>query len=637
MGAPAAAAGQREVAKKITVPTNYRKAAKYVRMAVDQGLNVKKEIEEDAHFRTGRTIVGRVLSNLPKIDALYGQLELATKEPRLDGCLARVLIAELLFGSGRLVGNSRPVECIRQYAEQLQEALATARKMRQRKKAGKKDATGTTPSSITPTQSQQTVTTDDPYTIPLHSRQAAFAILWLLVYSFAMFTLPFGAFYGTRHILAEQFAIEGFHNTCGSVLAAVLTVNVIIMLYAFRGFREVEEEDRERPRFVRINTNVLNLEGAHRLLQEEQWILVEEKFADYRAFLERVKTLGDAEYLEDFHFTDLLVFPHSAKSFWSRATHLHDKFVLQNKACLLPTYLLKPGKKSVVLDMCAAPGLKTTHLACLMKNKGRIYAVERCAQRYQTLCQYASPYGVIKTLQRDCLDLTDELVPGVEYILLDPSCSGSGMMKRQQVPEPMDESRVYKLAGLQYKLLSHAMNAFPNVRRIVYSTCSLYEQENEGVVHGVLRHNGHFRLLDARKEFGKEWLNVGNPETYPGIGQRCLYARTEDDLTIGMFVAVFERCPEGVQNEVFLAHEKQKQSYERVAARYGALGANESHQQPEPVAAEADNEQEVTGTASNKKQGGKRAAPATEQPANDANSKPEGGGKKRKKNNKQQV
>uniref|UniRef100_A0A182JWT9 Vacuolar ATPase assembly integral membrane protein VMA21 homolog n=1 Tax=Anopheles christyi TaxID=43041 RepID=A0A182JWT9_9DIPT len=86
----------------------------------------------------------------------------------------------------------------------------------------------------------------DPYTIPLHSRQAAFAILWLLVSSFAMFTLPFGAFFGMRHLLADRFQIEGFPNTCASVLAAVVTVNVIIMLYAFRGFREVEEEDRER-------------------------------------------------------------------------------------------------------------------------------------------------------------------------------------------------------------------------------------------------------------------------------------------------------------------------------------------------------------------------------------------------------
>uniref|UniRef100_A0A182UDC7 SAM-dependent MTase RsmB/NOP-type domain-containing protein n=1 Tax=Anopheles melas TaxID=34690 RepID=A0A182UDC7_9DIPT len=317
------------------------------------------------------------------------------------------------------------------------------------------------------------------------------------------------------------------------------------------------------PRFVRINTNVLDLEGAKRLLAEEQWMLVEERFANYGAFIERVKSLADAEYMEDFHFPDLLVFPNSAKSFWSRATHLHDQFLLQNKACLLPTYLLKPSKKSVVLDMCAAPGLKTTHLACLMKNRGRIYAVERSEQRYQTLCQYASAFGVIKTIHSDCLDLTDEQLPGVEFVLVDPSCSGSGMLQRQIVPEPVDQERLFKLAGLQYKLVSHAMNAFPAVRRIVYSTCSLHEEENERVVQGVLRHNGHFRLLDARKELGKEWPNVGSPD-YPDVGERCLYAKTVDDLTIGMFVAVFERCPEGVQNEVYLAHEKQKESYERM-------------------------------------------------------------------------
>uniref|UniRef100_A0A182NYZ2 SAM-dependent MTase RsmB/NOP-type domain-containing protein n=1 Tax=Anopheles dirus TaxID=7168 RepID=A0A182NYZ2_9DIPT len=527
MGAPVPAAGQRQVAKKVPVPTNYRNAVKYVRLAVEQRLNVDAQIEQDKHFRCGRTLVGRVLSNLPKIDALYGQLELATKEPRLDVCMARVLIAELMFGSGRLVGNSRPVECVRQYAEQLQSALAT---------------------------------------------------------------------------------VEANAPAAGQI---------------------------KEPRFVRLNTSVLNLEGSRRLLQEEQWILVEEQFADYRAFLERVKTLGEAEYLEDFHFADLLVFPHSAKSFWARATHLHGQFVLQNKACLLPTYLLKPTKKSVVLDMCAAPGLKTTHLACLMKNKGRIYAVERCAHRYTTLCQYASEHGVIKTMHRDCLDLTDEQVPGVEFILLDPSCSGSGMLKRQQVPEPMDEPRVYKLAGLQYKLLSHAMNAFPHARRIVYSTCSLYQQENEGVVHGVLRHNGHFRLLDARKEFGKEWLNVGDGDAYPGIGERCLYARTEDDLTIGMFVAVFERCPEGYENEVYRAHEKQKESYERVALRYGITGKEGQQQEQQQQVEDAGAGQEATGKGSKKKAGGKRAAAEPEQQVESASGEADVVQKKRKKKSKQ--
>ncbi|XP_052899836.1 uncharacterized protein LOC128306380 [Anopheles moucheti] len=448
---------------KIPVPTNYRNASKYVRLAVVEKRNIQPLIEQDKHFRLGRTLVGRALSNMPIIDAIYKQLDLATVEPRLNEWLAKVLISELLFGSGKLLGNSLPVECVKRYETQL------------------------------------------------------------------------------RTLLKD---IEAKQSAAGLV---------------------------KEPRFVRLNTNQLNLEGAKRLLAEEEWMLVEENFTDYRSFLERVKRLDDSEYMVDFHFPDMLVFPHSAKSFWARAQHLQDRFLLQNKACLLPTYLLKPPKKSVVLDMCSAPGLKATHLACLMKNKGRIYAVEQDANRYSVLCEYAGPFGMIRTIHSDCLEVTDEQVPGVEYVLLDPSCSGSGMLQRQLVPEPIDEKRLYRLAGLQYKLLSHAMNAFPNVRRIVYSTCSVHAEENEGVVQGVLRHNGHYRLLDARKELGKEWLNVGSSE-YPGIGELCLYAKTVDDLTIGMFVAVFERCPEGVENEVYLAHEKQKLSYELVAKKLSRQG-----------------------------------------------------------------
>uniref|UniRef100_A0A182Y7S1 SAM-dependent MTase RsmB/NOP-type domain-containing protein n=1 Tax=Anopheles stephensi TaxID=30069 RepID=A0A182Y7S1_ANOST len=532
--------------QRVKLPTNYRKACKYAQLAVEEKRDINALLDQDRHFRTGRSIVGRVLCNLPKIDAIYTKLELATKEPGLRPWLARVLISELLYGSGRLVGSALPVECVRKYAEQL--------------RALKAEIEQNFTVEFAETERQEEV--DDPYTIPLHSRQAAFAILWLLVYSFAMFTLPFGAFYGTRHVLADRFQIEGFHNTCGSVLAAVLTVNIIIMLYAFRGFREVEEEDL--PRFVRINTTQLSKADAKALLAKEQWFEVEEKFDSYREFLERVKTLGDKEYIEDFHFPDMLVFPNSAKQYWGKAVHLRDRFILQNKACLLPTYLLRPGKKSVVLDMCAAPGLKTTHLAALMKNKGRIYAVEHNANRYALLTQMVGAYGVIKTLHSDCLKVSDEQVPGVEYILLDPSCSGSGMLQRQFEKDEVDQHRLYKLGGVQYKLLSHAMNAYPNARRIVYSTCSIHTIENEEVVQGVLRHNGHFRLLDARKELGREWLNVGSPN-FPGIGERCLYARTEDDLTIGMFVAVFERCPEGVVNETYTAYERQKDSYERLA------------------------------------------------------------------------
>lgn len=84
---------------------------------------------------------------------------------------------------------------------------------------------------------------DHPELIPYHTRQAAFAILYLLFFSVLMFTLPFGAFFGTRHVLHEHFHIDGFANTCWSVGAAVVTVNTVIALYAISGYLESRREE----------------------------------------------------------------------------------------------------------------------------------------------------------------------------------------------------------------------------------------------------------------------------------------------------------------------------------------------------------------------------------------------------------
>jgi hypothetical protein len=84
---------------------------------------------------------------------------------------------------------------------------------------------------------------DDPQLIPYHTRQAAFAIIYLLFFSVLMFTLPFAAFFGVRHTLNEHFHIDGFPNTCWSVGAAVLTVNIVIALYAISGYIEAKKEE----------------------------------------------------------------------------------------------------------------------------------------------------------------------------------------------------------------------------------------------------------------------------------------------------------------------------------------------------------------------------------------------------------
>lgn len=90
--------------------------------------------------------------------------------------------------------------------------------------------------------SQETAPASIPRDDAALSKQSAFALLWLFVYSCAMFTIPFAAFFGTRHFLLTQYNLDTFTVTCSSVIAAVLTVHVIILLYVLQGFKDVESE-----------------------------------------------------------------------------------------------------------------------------------------------------------------------------------------------------------------------------------------------------------------------------------------------------------------------------------------------------------------------------------------------------------
>ena len=110
-------------------------------------------------------------------------------------------------------------------------------------KKSKKALEATEETDLLPSEEKPKTPADHPELIPYHTRQAAFAIIYLLFFSVLMFTLPFAAFFGTRHLLTEHFHIDGFPNTCWSVGAAALTVNIIIVLYAISGYIESKNEE----------------------------------------------------------------------------------------------------------------------------------------------------------------------------------------------------------------------------------------------------------------------------------------------------------------------------------------------------------------------------------------------------------
>lgn len=135
---------------------------------------------------------------------------------------------------------------------------------------------------------------------------------------------------------------------------------------------------------------------------------IEVKCENYDEFLNAIANLTNEQFLSDIHVKDLFIFPASSKRYWALSKLAKEsKIILQDKASCLPAFLLNPKKGSCVLDMCAAPGMKTSHLVAMMKNRGTIWAVERDPKRYGTLSDFIQKTNckIVKTVQADILSI----------------------------------------------------------------------------------------------------------------------------------------------------------------------------------------------------------------------------------------
>ncbi|XP_026669434.1 probable 28S rRNA (cytosine-C(5))-methyltransferase [Ceratina calcarata] len=298
----------------------------------------------------------------------------------------------------------------------------------------------------------------------------------------------------------------------------------------------------KKPRYVRINTIVVPLEKGISYFQAEGWSLVP-RCSSYVEHLNVVKTLEKPNFIQDFHVPELLVFPHKT-TFFDHPGYQNGEIILQDKASCLPSKLLNPPPGSVVLDMCAAPGMKTTHLAALMENTGKIYATEINDRRFESLCSQVNKTGAtcVKTIKKDALELEPDECPDVEYILVDPTCSGSGMHDREVIhgKEKCNPARLRQLRAFQVFLLRHGLLNFCKAKRVVYSTCSINPEENEKVIDEILMNvQNAYKLVPIKELLEQEWLNFSSRKY--NCSNTCLYAKFESDLCNGFFVAVFER------------------------------------------------------------------------------------------------
>ncbi|KAF2903633.1 hypothetical protein ILUMI_02540 [Ignelater luminosus] len=226
--------------------------------------------------------------------------------------------------------------------------------------------------------------------------------------------------------------------------------------------------------------------------------------------------------------------------------------ILQNLPSIVCTHILNPKPGEVVLDMCASPGNKTTHIAALMQNMGTLIAIDKTPSKIQQLKNKCDELQAnVHIFQADSTKIMNinetnsivDILNGPPFhleifdrILLDAPCSGLG--KRPQLSNNISEKVLRSYVPLQKKLFKNAVGLLKTNGRLVYSTCTITLAENEGMVAWALRTFNCLELIKVEPYLGGEGLEgAGLTELQRTFVQR--FGPDQQIDSVGFFIACF--------------------------------------------------------------------------------------------------
>jgi 16S rRNA (cytosine967-C5)-methyltransferase len=172
-------------------------------------------------------------------------------------------------------------------------------------------------------------------------------------------------------------------------------------------------------------------------------------------------------------------------------------FYLQDPSTLLAGRELNPQPGETILDLCAAPGGKTTFIAQLMNNEGRIIAHDNAPDRLKRVVENCQRLGIT------CVQTTSTLDPRpstFDRILVDAPCSNTGVLRRRvDLRWRIQPTEIERLRATQLELLLQAAARLKPGGTLIYSTCSLEPEENSQLVHQFLAAQPKFKLERERQ------------------------------------------------------------------------------------------------------------------------------------------
>ena len=221
-------------------------------------------------------------------------------------------------------------------------------------------------------------------------------------------------------------------------------------------------------------------------------------------------------------------------------------FYIQEGGSMIPPVVLDPLPAHHVLDLCAAPGSKTTQIAQMMNNQGVLIAIDRSLRRLTGLGHNIQVCGVSNAivLQKDGRYLAQQAPFKVDRVLVDAPCTASGQLlsKAPQISQP-DLRRIHGLQAVQKGLLSSGFQLLKPEGFIVYATCSLHPEENEMVVNHLLTKFSEATIVQPKIHGLNHHLGLLHWEghDFHESIRRCLRVYPHDNDTDGFFIALIRR------------------------------------------------------------------------------------------------
>ena len=174
-------------------------------------------------------------------------------------------------------------------------------------------------------------------------------------------------------------------------------------------------------------------------------------------------------------------------------------YTVQDTAAMQSAVVLNPQPGETVIDMCAAPGGKTTQMAEMMQNKGKILAFDIYPHKVELIKKNAERLGItiISAQIGDASKLVKELCATADKILCDVPCSGTGIIGRKPDIKRSRENKE-PITELQRKILDNASKYLKRGGELLYSTCSIEKEENEGVTDSFIAENSGFEKINEK-------------------------------------------------------------------------------------------------------------------------------------------